>query len=230
MHDVCGWDVALNQSLHPRPRHLAFLAASPEGSMPQSGHFVAKPSDGPCISSDAVVLAVPTYHGSQPLAYLGDRVVQTPPQLRFNLLELRPPAITNRVPTHHDPARPARPSTPVHKPQELEGLRLPLPTSTPVLRGMPPKLQQARLVRVHLQPMLPQLLPQGFQVSLGIRPVLEPHDEVVQIAHDDHLTLCFRLSPPLGPHVEHVVQVHVGQQRRDAPSLLGPRPTSRTLP
>ena len=84
VHDAGSRDVALDQPLHPLPFHPAFLAASPEGSMPQSVHFFSEPLDGPCIPSDAVVLAVSAYHGSQPLAYLGNRVVPTSPQLIFS--------------------------------------------------------------------------------------------------------------------------------------------------
>ena len=64
--------------------------------------------------------------------------------------------------------------------QELEGFRLPLTAPSPVLRGVPPKLQQTRFVRVQRQAKLTQPLPQGFQKLLGIRSVLEPNDEVVR--------------------------------------------------
>ena len=93
VHDSHSRDVALDQTLHSLPLHPAFLAASPEGSMPQAVHFLAKPPDGPCIPSDAVVLAMATYHGCQPVANLGDRVVPASPQLSFYLLELGPQTI-----------------------------------------------------------------------------------------------------------------------------------------
>src|SRR3984893_4315927 len=230
VHDSSSRDVAVSQPLHSLPFFFCFLAASPEGSMPQSVHFLPEPLDGPCIPSDAVVLAVSAYHGSQPLAYLGYRVVPTSPQLLFDLFELGSLAIAYRVPSHREPASSPGPPTAVHKHQKLEGLRLPLPTPPPILCGVPPKLQQARLVRVQLQPKLLQSLPQDFQKTLGIRLGLEPNDEIVQIPHDDHLTLRLCRPPSLCPQVEHVVQVHVGQQRRDTPALLGADLTARPRP
>src|SRR3984893_5947561 len=215
VHDSSSRDVAVSQPLHSLPLHLAFLAASPEGSMPQSVHFLPEPLDGPCIPSDAVVLAVSAYHGSQPLTYLGYRVVPASPQLLFDLLELCSLAIANPMPTPRVPARFPGPPTAVHKPQKLEGLRLPLPSLPPVPCGVPPKLQQPRLVRVQLQPKLLQPLPQDVQETLGIRVGLEPHDLSDQIAHDYDLTVRFCLPPPLCPQVEPVVQVQVRQQRRD---------------
>jgi len=43
------------------------------------------------------------------------------------------------------------PSTAVDETEELESLWFPLPTLQPVLSGVPPKLQQARLGRVQRQ-------------------------------------------------------------------------------
>src|SRR6266496_465611 len=48
-----------------------------------------------------------------------------------------------------------RPPTAVDHTEKLESLRLPLPALLPVLSGVPPKLQQARLVRVQRQAKLP---------------------------------------------------------------------------
>ncbi len=48
--------------------------------------------------------------------------------------------------------------------------------------------------------------------------VLKPKDGIVRVAYDDDVAL--RLLPPwIAPLVEHVVQVHVGKQRRDHRSL-----------
>ena len=49
--------------------------------------------------------------------------------------------------------------------------------------------------------------------------------------HDDHVALGLRLPPPSDPEVEDVMQVQVGQQRRDASALWRPRlcPPSRPV-
>ena len=83
--------------------------------MPQAARLLAELPDGPCIPSDAVVLAIPAYHGPQPLAYLGDRVVLASPQLRFDLLELGPQSSSDGVPTYREPSLSSSATT-VHEP------------------------------------------------------------------------------------------------------------------
>ena len=48
---------------------------------------------------------------------------------------------------------------------------------------------------------------------LGIVAVLEPHEEIVGVPHDDDITARDLRSPLLGPEVEDVVQLDVGEQR-----------------
>ena len=89
------------------------------------------------------------------------------------------------------------------KPQEVEGLRLAL-TSTPALLSRErPELDQARLVRVQLQGELADPLGQLRPEPLGIRGVVESDDDVIRVAHDDHLATRLRLPPAPDPQVEH---------------------------
>ena len=60
---------------------------------------------------------------------------------------------------------------------------------------------------------LPQPLAHLVQEALGVGMVLEADDEVVGIAHDDHIARGLVPSPALGPEVEGVVQVDVGKKR-----------------
>ena len=46
VHDAGARNKTVDQPLHSLPLHVASLAASPEGSVPQAVHFFAKPSDG----------------------------------------------------------------------------------------------------------------------------------------------------------------------------------------
>ena len=43
--------------------------------------------------------------------------------------------------------------------------------------------------------------------------MLKPNDDVVGIAHNDHVTRGLAPSPAFGPEVEGVMQVDVGEQR-----------------
>src|SRR5262245_49853355 len=52
--------------------------------------------------------------------------------------------------------------------------------------------------------------------------VLEANNDVVGISHDDHVARGLPPSPAVGPQVEHVVQVDVGEQRRDHRALSRP--------
>src|SRR5207245_5176889 len=84
-----------------------------------------------------------------------------------------------------------------------------------VCRRMAAKLDQARLVRMQAQREAFQPLAQGRQKPLGIGPVLKAGDEVVGISHDDDVPLGVTVSPLPRPEIESVVQVDVGEQRRD---------------
>ena len=48
---------------------------------------------------------------------------------------------------------------------------------------------------------------------LRILLILKLHDEVVGETHDDHIPVRVTTSPPLGPQVEDIVQVHISEQR-----------------
>ena len=61
-------------------------------------------------------------------------------------------------------------------------------------------------------------------------PRAETHDEVVRETHDDHITVRVVTPPPVGPQVEHVMQVHVRQQRRHRCPLRRTLLTLRPLP
>src|SRR5205807_6990252 len=102
----------------------------------------------------------------------------------------------------------------VREAQEVERLRLALSSPLAIPSGIPPELDQARLLGLQLQSELPHPLAQLFLEPLRVLAMLEAHDEVVRVAHDHHIAARLSPPPPLGPKVEGVVQVHVGQQRR----------------
>ena len=100
------------------------------------------------------------------------------------------------------------------KPRKLNVSGFPSPARSPVLGRERPELDQPRLLGVQLQAELREPLAQLRQEPLGLRSVLESHDEVVREPHDDHVAARLLLPPPLDPEVEHVVQVDVRQERR----------------
>ena len=101
------------------------------------------------------------------------------------------------------------------KPRKSNVSGLPVAPGCPVPGSMPPELDQPGLVRVQFQPELREPAAELFQEPLGVIFVLEPDDEVVREPHDDHVTVRVVFPPPVGPQVEDVMQVHVGEQRRN---------------
>ena len=64
----------------------------------------------------------------------------------------------------------------------------------------------------------------------GVCLVFEADDDVVGVAHDDHVARGLPPSPAFGPEIEDVVQVDVGEQRRDHRPLPRSRLTDRDDP
>lgn len=85
------------------------------------------------------------------------------------------------------------------------------PCST--LGGIPPKLDQARLVLGQLQPELREPFTKVYEEPLGVTFVLEPHHDIVGETHDDDVTVRVASSPLVGPQVEDKMQVDVAEQR-----------------
>ena len=99
------------------------------------------------------------------------------------------------------------------EPQELEGLRLSEPAPGASVHRMAAKLDQAGLLRIERQRELLHPLAHYFPEAPGVSLVLKPNDDVVGIAHNDHVTRGLAPSPAFGPEVEGVMQVDVGEQR-----------------
>ena len=90
---------------------------------------------------------------------------------------------------------------------------LPRPRFCSAFGGEPAELDQARLLGRQLQVELREPAAQLSQEPLSVVSVSKAHDGVVGEPHDDHLATRVPAPPLLGPQVEHVVQVDVGEQR-----------------
>ena len=113
------------------------------------------------------------------------------------------------------------------KPRKLKVSGLPSPRRLAVGRRKAAELDQAGLVRMQRQRERRQPFAHRIEEAAGVGLVLEADDDVVGIAYDDHVARGLAPSPALGPQVEDVVQVDVGEQRRDRRAL--PRPPARDL-
>ena len=105
--------------------------------------------------------------------------------------------------------------------QEREALRFAKPAPSAPVRRVAAELDQAGFVRMERQRKLIQPFTHRLQEAPGVILMLEADDDVVGIAHDDHVARGLTPSPAFGPEIADVVQVDVGEQWRDRRSLPG---------
>ena len=190
---------ASDKALHALPRESGFLTAAPQRAVPQPRHPIAEQGQRRRVHGHSVVTQMPAHHRAQPPSHLWNRIVQTAPKLGFHLPQFRLQPLTHRLPEHREPSVASLRPADVREPEKGERFRLALPSSPAVLGRKRPELDQPRLGRVQLQGKRAEPLGQLRPEPLGIRPVLESSDDVVRVAHDDHVAA--RLRPP--PLLDH---------------------------
>src|ERR1700678_87885 len=151
------------------------------------------------------------------------------PELLLDLLQLLSHALADRHAPHGIRPVPILPAD-MREAKEVEGLRLAFPSSFPVLFGIPPELDPARLFRVQLQSELPQPFFQALAKTVCVRTPLEAEDDVVRIAEDDHLASRTLLAPDVHPEIEHIVEIDIGKERRNHRPLRSTRLRVRPFP
>src|SRR6516162_3115499 len=96
--------------------------------------------------------------------------------------------------------------------QEVKSLRLAEPALLAIFRRKASELDEPGLLGVKRQRKLLQPCAHFIQKAPGVGLVLEPDNEVVGVAHDDHIARGLAPSPAFGPEIERIVQVDVGQE------------------
>ena len=140
--------------------------------------------------------------------------MHAPTQLGLDGLEGPSHPLRDRFPAQTEAPIALRPAV-VREAEEVERLRTPLPALRTVRSREPAEFQQARLLRVHFQPVRCEPLPDRLHESLRIAAVLKPQDEIIGVPHEIRLAPDLPRPPfPREPAVQYVVQVHVRQQRR----------------
>src|SRR5712691_9595621 len=212
MEDAGYGEPIVHQLLHPLKCRCVLVAASRERTPPQVADMMAECRQCPIVGRHCVVVEVAGDDLRQPFPLDRDRLMHAPPQLLLDLLELGPHAVAPGVPFDLELV-PACLAADEGEAQEVEGLRLAEPTPLAVFRRKASELDQPGLLGVKRQRKLFQSLAQRVQKAPGVALVLEADNEVVGIAHDDHVAGGLVPSPVVGPQVEHIVQVDVGEQR-----------------
>src|ERR1035437_3321124 len=213
VQDLGRWEPSSSEAVHPLPVQAMTLAAAPERLEPATGHLIPEGLDRPAVAWHGVVGEVSSQHACQPSALLGDGQMPAAPELVIDLLELGPHPFSDRDAPEPELPAPALPAD-VREAQEIERLRLPQTACRPGAGGVPPELDEARLAGMQLQGELREPFAKIGEELPGVTMMLEPDNEVIRETHDDHVTKRIALPPPLGPQVQDIVQVHVGEQRR----------------
>ena len=218
MADAGRREPAADEPLHPIPGQSSLLAAPAKDAMPVVTDREAEVGQGVPVARHSVVADVPAHDGPQPRAGFRHGGVHAPPQLGFHLAQLGLQPFANRLPKNQK-ASLARPAADVREAEEVEGFRFTQTGALPVLGRVAAELQQARLFRVQLQLELAHTLLQFRPEAFGIVLELESGHDVVGEANGDHVAARPLLTPCLGPEIEDVMEVDVGQQRRCASAL-----------
>src|SRR5271165_6842714 len=155
------------------PRPAGSLTPPAKLPPPHAQHFVPERFQSLLVAGYSMILEISANHRLQPLRRVLDPLMQALSELLPNLLQLGRHALADRLPVHHEVPRRVILPTDVSETQKVEGFRLPFPTLAPPFSGITPKFNQARLLRMQLQPELPHSLLQFRQELFGFFPVLE---------------------------------------------------------
>src|SRR5450755_613161 len=116
------------------------------------------------------------------------------------------------MPHEFEPSGLPRLPADMREPEELERLRLAEPTRLAVAGGVPPELDQPRLLSIQLQTEFREPVAKVSPELLGVFPMLKSHYEVVSEANDHNVTARVPSPPLVSPHIQDVVRVNVPEQ------------------
>jgi len=139
MADAGRRQIRGDEPLHSLPRDATMLTSPAQSAMPEVAHGEAKVGQGVPVARYSVVSEVPAHNGFQPRADRRNRVVHTPPQFGFHLLQLGLQPFANRLPQHREPS-PARLPADVREAEKVEGFRFTQTTALSVGRRMASEL------------------------------------------------------------------------------------------
>ena len=105
------------------------------------------------------------------------------------------------------------------EPEKRKRFRFPLTPPGTIAGRKPPEFDETGLLRMELQGKRGETCGERGEKALGILPVLETHDGVIGIAGHDDYPLGVASPPLMHPEVQCVMQIDIGEQRRDHCSL-----------
>src|SRR6266508_6415491 len=177
------------------------MTSSGQGSVPEPPHAIPEQRQRSEVRRYAVVSDVSLDHRAQPGSHLGDRTMHAAPEFGLHLRQLGLQSPPHRLPQYREPSDPILPAD-MREAEEVEGLRPALAALASSFCRVAAELQQAGFVGMQLQSELAHTFGQIVPEPLGIRSMLKAQNEVVRVAHRNHVAMRLRPPPPLGPEVE----------------------------
>lgn len=173
-----GWrKPAGDVGTHAAPRQMVALTPATQDAPPEPGHRFPERAQRRAVHRDTGGAVVPENDRPQIRAWLRNGQVHTSPAFGFHRSPLRLPPRAHRLPQHREPACPCRRAA-MREAQNVEGLRFPVATGSPILVRVATEFEEPRLVGVQRQPEPREARAQLGQEAFGFLPMLESDDEV----------------------------------------------------
>src|SRR3954469_11974372 len=179
----------------PLPHRSVLLTAAPESTPLQADDMAPEGSECLDVGRHRVVDEVAGDDLLQPVPLFRDRLVQSSPHLLLDLLELRHHAVAAGFPVDPEVA-PSRGAADEGETQESEGFRLAEAAPLAVAGRIAAELDQPGLLRVERQCELLKPVAHHIEEPTGVGLVLETDDDIIRVAHNDHVTgrACYSLK------------------------------------
>ena len=136
------------------PRELALLTTPLESFPPEAQYAIPEQAKTVQVSRYRVVVEVALQNRPEPFSGLRYRIMHAPTQLLLDFLQLPPHALRDRLAPHRVEPLPALPAD-MREAKKVKRLRFAFPSRFPVPFGIPPELDQSRLVLMKFQSKLP---------------------------------------------------------------------------
>ncbi len=205
------------------PEKVVALTSAPQSTHPQTGDLSPESPDACKITRNSMVVHETLYNRPKPSSQLGDGLMTSPHERLLHLLQLAAKPLSHGLTLDGEAFPLAGRRTDMSKPKEIKSLGLSLTTLRSVRSSKTPKLDQPSLFGVQTETEFTHALCELPKKPFCLFPVLKPHDEIIGIANDDHVASGMSPAPLLYPKVQYVVQVDVGEQRRNHGPLGSPQ-------